>query len=229
MARHEGERAGRSVHEATRLLERLLPAAEEGGRTGRVIEILVLRALAYQTLGDAPAALAALEPAVVLAEPEGYVRVFLDEGPPMTSLLRAAAKQATTQELCPPAPGRRERDRARRPQQTGPDRPAERTRARRAPAARHRAGRPGHRPRAHGVPEHDADSHQEHLRQARSDQPPGSGPPGRGTRPAVANSQPPSLTRPARIQAQGAAGRPEGGRAPMSRMPPQLSRMSPQP
>ena len=96
MARHEGERAGRSVHEATRLLERLLPAAEEGGRTGRVIEILVLRALAYQTLGDAPAALAALEPAVVLAEPEGYVRVFLDEGPPMTSLLRAAAKQATT-------------------------------------------------------------------------------------------------------------------------------------
>ena len=96
MARHEGERAGRSVHEATRLLERLLPAAEEGGRTGRVIEILVLRALAYQTLGDAPAALAALEPAVVLAEPEGYIRVFLDEGPPMTSLLRAAAKQATT-------------------------------------------------------------------------------------------------------------------------------------
>ena len=96
MARHEGERAGRSIHEATRLLERLLSAAEEGGRTGRVIEILVLRALAYQTLGAIPAALAALEPAVALAEPEGYVRVFLDEGPPMTSLLRLAAKRATT-------------------------------------------------------------------------------------------------------------------------------------
>ena len=71
-------------------------AAEEGGRTGRVIEILVLRALAHQALGDLPAALAALERAVTLAEPEGYVRVFADEGPPMTALLRAAAKQGTT-------------------------------------------------------------------------------------------------------------------------------------
>ncbi|MGO8727837.1 MAG: LuxR C-terminal-related transcriptional regulator [Streptosporangiaceae bacterium] len=93
LARHEGERAERSVHEAARLLERLLLAAEEGGRTGRVIEILVLRALAHQTLGDIPAALASLERPVTLAEPEGYVRVFVDEGPPMTSLLRAAAKQ----------------------------------------------------------------------------------------------------------------------------------------
>jgi len=93
LARHEGERAERSVHEAARLLERLLLAAEEGGRTGRVIEILVLQALAHQTLGDIPAALASLERPVTLAEPEGYVRVFVDEGPPMTSLLRAAAKQ----------------------------------------------------------------------------------------------------------------------------------------
>jgi len=46
--------AERSLHEATRLLERLLLAAEEGGRTGRVIEILVLRALAHQRLGDIP-------------------------------------------------------------------------------------------------------------------------------------------------------------------------------
>ena len=96
LARHEGERAERSVHQATRLLERLLLAAEEGGRTGRVIEILVLRALAHQALGDIPAALASLERAVTLAEPEGYVRVFVDEGPPMTSLLRAAARQGTT-------------------------------------------------------------------------------------------------------------------------------------
>jgi LuxR family transcriptional regulator, maltose regulon positive regulatory protein len=53
----------------------------------------VLQALARQTLGDIPAALAALERAMMLAEPEGYVRIFADEGPPMTSLLRAAAKQ----------------------------------------------------------------------------------------------------------------------------------------
>jgi LuxR family maltose regulon positive regulatory protein len=90
-----GERAEDSVHQATRLLERLLLAAEEGERTGRVIEILVLQALTRQRLGDIPAALACLERAVTLAEPEGYVRVFVDEGQPMASLLRAAAKQGT--------------------------------------------------------------------------------------------------------------------------------------
>jgi LuxR family transcriptional regulator, maltose regulon positive regulatory protein len=95
LARYQDERAEASVHEATRLLERLLRAAEEGGRTGRVIEILVLQALAHQMLGDIPAALVFLHRVVTLAEPEGYVRVFIDEGPPMTSLLRALAKQGT--------------------------------------------------------------------------------------------------------------------------------------
>jgi LuxR family maltose regulon positive regulatory protein len=95
LARYQDERAQRLMHEAAGLLERLLPAAETGGRTGRVIEILVLRALAHQALGDTPAALAALERAMMLAEPEDYVRVFADEGPPMTSVLRAAAKQGT--------------------------------------------------------------------------------------------------------------------------------------
>jgi LuxR family transcriptional regulator, maltose regulon positive regulatory protein len=95
LARYQGDRVERSTHEADRLLECLLLAAEAGGRTGRVIEILVLRALARQALGDVPAALGFLDRAVTLAEPEGYVRVFVDEGPPMTSLLRAAAKQGT--------------------------------------------------------------------------------------------------------------------------------------
>ena len=95
LARHQDERAEHSLHQATRLLERLLRAAEEGQRTGRVIEILVLQALTRQRLGDIPAALACLERGVTLAEPEGYVRVFIDEGPAMASLLRAAAKQGT--------------------------------------------------------------------------------------------------------------------------------------
>jgi LuxR family maltose regulon positive regulatory protein len=93
LARDQAEGAKRSAHEAARLLERLQLAAEAGGRTGCVIEILVLRALAHQALGDSPAALGFLDRAVTLAEPEGYVRVFADEAPPMTSLLRAAAKQ----------------------------------------------------------------------------------------------------------------------------------------
>ncbi len=77
----------------TRLLERLLAAAKDGHRGGSVIEITVLQALDHQARGDLPASRATLEQALTLAEPEGYVRVFLDEGPPMTALLRAAAQQ----------------------------------------------------------------------------------------------------------------------------------------
>ena len=73
------------------LLERLLKAAQEGGRTGSAIEILVLQALAHQAQGDIPAALLPLHQALTLAEPEGYVRMFVDEGPPMAQLLLEAA------------------------------------------------------------------------------------------------------------------------------------------
>jgi LuxR family maltose regulon positive regulatory protein len=94
LARHAEEHSEGSIHDATRLLERLLSMAEEGGRTGSVIEILVLQALAHQTQGDLPAALVPLKRAVTLSEPEGYVRVFVDEGPPMAALLGAAARAA---------------------------------------------------------------------------------------------------------------------------------------
>ena len=62
---------------------------------GSVIEILVLQALAYQTQGDISAALSSLERALTLAEPEGYVRVFVDEGPRMAAVLQAALKRGT--------------------------------------------------------------------------------------------------------------------------------------
>jgi len=57
-----------------------------------VIEILVLQALAHEAQGDIPSALVPLESALTLAEPEGYVRIFVDEGPPRAALLREAAK-----------------------------------------------------------------------------------------------------------------------------------------
>ena len=92
LARSKSNPADRSIPEALRLLERLLQAAEDGDRTSSVIEILVLQALALQGQGDIPAALVPLERALVRAEPEGYIRLFVDEGPPMTALLEAVAK-----------------------------------------------------------------------------------------------------------------------------------------
>jgi LuxR family transcriptional regulator, maltose regulon positive regulatory protein len=82
-----------SADQASGLLDRLLQAAELGGRTGSMIEILVLQALANDVRRDMRAALVPLERALTLAEPEGYVRVFVDEGPRMAALLQAAAKR----------------------------------------------------------------------------------------------------------------------------------------
>jgi LuxR family maltose regulon positive regulatory protein len=79
--------------EALALLHRLLLAAHEGGRIGSVIEILALQALAQQSRGQMHAALVPLERALRLADPEGYARVFVDEGAPMTFLLQSAARQ----------------------------------------------------------------------------------------------------------------------------------------
>ncbi len=57
-----------------------------------MIEILVLQAIAYHAQGDLPAALLPLQHALALAEPEGYVRMFLDEGPSMMQLLAAVRR-----------------------------------------------------------------------------------------------------------------------------------------
>ncbi len=76
-----------------RLLDRLLVAAESGGRTGLAIEILVLRASVLAIRGDTAAALAALDDAVWRAPPEGHVRVFLHVGPGVASLLRSVVSR----------------------------------------------------------------------------------------------------------------------------------------
>jgi LuxR family maltose regulon positive regulatory protein len=80
-----------TLRDAIGLLARLLKAAEEGGRIGSAIEIYVLQSLAFWAQGDLPAALIPLGRALTLAEPEGYVRTFLDEGSDMLKLLREAA------------------------------------------------------------------------------------------------------------------------------------------
>jgi LuxR family transcriptional regulator, maltose regulon positive regulatory protein len=78
---------------ALELSEGLLQKLEERSRMGRVIEALVLRALAFQGGKDLAQALEVLGNAISLARPEGYQRVFLDEGEAMAKLLYQAKSQ----------------------------------------------------------------------------------------------------------------------------------------
>ena len=87
MARHRSNRDESALREAMALLDRLQQAAEQGRRPGSLVEVLVLQALAHQVQGDAIRARAPLERALTLAEAEGYVRIFLDEGATMRTLL----------------------------------------------------------------------------------------------------------------------------------------------
>ncbi len=73
--------------ELTRWLQ---TATEASGRMGSLIEILALRAVAFQVKGEHDHALVPLEHALILAQPEDYLRVFLNEGAPMAELLRRA-------------------------------------------------------------------------------------------------------------------------------------------
>jgi LuxR family maltose regulon positive regulatory protein len=79
--------AQNQAKQAAGLLSHLEEAARSAGRMGRVIEILILKALALQRTGDTQRGLLALTDCLTLAEPEGYARIFLDEGPPMQVLL----------------------------------------------------------------------------------------------------------------------------------------------
>jgi LuxR family maltose regulon positive regulatory protein len=73
--------------DALGLLERQLKLAEKQNRFRSQIEILLLQALAFHAKGDIAKALASLEQALTLAEPEGYLRIFAAEGKPMKELL----------------------------------------------------------------------------------------------------------------------------------------------
>ena len=89
------ERSPRSID----LLNRLLEAAETGGRSGVVTEILILQALAHSTEGNPAYAVGFLGQALKLAERQGHVRLFLDEGAPTEQLLRTAVGQGVQSEF----------------------------------------------------------------------------------------------------------------------------------
>ena len=88
LAQHRDGRSPAAAQVARGLLERLLLAAEAGGRMGTVIEILVQLALASDALGERTRATELLGRALVMAEDEGHVRVFLEATPALSRLLR---------------------------------------------------------------------------------------------------------------------------------------------
>jgi LuxR family maltose regulon positive regulatory protein len=84
-ARGTGDRS--RLHETLAYLERQRQIAEAGSLPWFQIKVSLLQALAYQALGDAASARIALTQSLGLAQPEGYVRAFLDEGEPMRLLM----------------------------------------------------------------------------------------------------------------------------------------------
>jgi LuxR family maltose regulon positive regulatory protein len=88
--------SGSLLPQAFQLLDRLLEDATAKARIGSMLEILIVRALAHWAQGAREDALATIERALVLAEPEGYIRRFVDEGPAVAALLRAVLPQRVT-------------------------------------------------------------------------------------------------------------------------------------
>ncbi|HEY7506420.1 MAG TPA: LuxR C-terminal-related transcriptional regulator, partial [Nitrososphaera sp.] len=72
---------------ARALLDELRLNAEESDRKGHLIEILALTALSQYALGEVPLAVDTLQTVLSIAEPEGYLRTFVDKGQPMAVLL----------------------------------------------------------------------------------------------------------------------------------------------
>jgi LuxR family maltose regulon positive regulatory protein len=73
--------------ESIRLLLNLEESARSSGRNGRLVEILMLTALGLQSLGKMEQAWDSLAESLALAEPQGYARIFLDEGQPMRQMI----------------------------------------------------------------------------------------------------------------------------------------------
>ncbi|WP_395691335.1 LuxR C-terminal-related transcriptional regulator [Nocardioides sp.] len=93
LAQHRATRGSAPLRDAATLLDRLLAAAEAGSRDGAVIEIEVVRALTLQAGGSEEQALAALEHAVELAEPEGWSRFLVDAGPGLGRVVATLARR----------------------------------------------------------------------------------------------------------------------------------------
>jgi LuxR family maltose regulon positive regulatory protein len=93
------------LHHSLDLLQSVLPDAERYRRATSVIEIGVLRALVLYELGEAEQAVQTLAGALALGEPEGYRRIFLDEGRVMAALLAHCRARKPPAGIYLPSPG----------------------------------------------------------------------------------------------------------------------------
>ena len=93
IAEYKRSQADHPIQGAMALLARLFQAAEDGNRMGSVLEILLLQALAYQAQGNISLACEPLKRALTMAEPEGYVHLFVNEGVVMAQLLSSITDQ----------------------------------------------------------------------------------------------------------------------------------------
>jgi LuxR family maltose regulon positive regulatory protein len=79
--------------QALRVIEPILELAKAGQRMRSVLKMLAMQAVIIHSMGETPSALEILEQALNLAEEEGFVRTFLDEGEPMVQLLYEASSR----------------------------------------------------------------------------------------------------------------------------------------
>jgi LuxR family maltose regulon positive regulatory protein len=93
-----GARSEPDLRPLLQFLTRQRLLAAEGGWNERVIELSVVEALTLQAMGETAPALAALKRALVTAEPEGYVRIFLDAGAPLARLLYRVTERGPARE-----------------------------------------------------------------------------------------------------------------------------------
>jgi LuxR family maltose regulon positive regulatory protein len=93
IGQYRADRDESGIEQARALLDRVADAAQAAGRAGSLVEARLVRALARHAAGDTDAAISDLAAALTDGVPAGYVRLFLDEGPSMEELLRAAARR----------------------------------------------------------------------------------------------------------------------------------------
>src|SRR5689334_16037445 len=103
LGQYRADRDQSGLEQARALLDRVVDAAQAAGRAGSVVEARMVRALARHAAGDTDAAISDLAAALTDGVPAGYLRLFLDEGPPMTELLRAAERRPEPEDPADPA------------------------------------------------------------------------------------------------------------------------------